>query len=201
MLYVISNPGPVANEASLINQLFDEGLAVFHLRKPHDSFKDVIQLLQDINPSYYPKIALHQHHSASPYFAITRLHYTEAMRKKVDQESLSRRKAKYILSTSVHSLADYQSLPEYFDYAFLGPVFNSISKPGYMAQNFEVNQLNKKKDTKLIALGGIDEFNFHHTYGMGYDGIALLGAVWNKEDQLRTFKTIQSKCYTSGQSC
>jgi thiamine-phosphate pyrophosphorylase len=198
MLHVISNPRPVANEASLINQLFDEGLRVFHLRKPESSLEEMTLLLHGINPCHYQKIALHQHHSLADDFGMNRLHYTEAARKAASQETLAKQRAEYILSTSVHSLTDYQSLAEYFDYAFLGPVFNSISKPGYQAQSFALKKSDKKIYTNLIALGGIDEHNYHQAYDMGYDGIALLGAVWNKEDKLSTFKTIQSKCLTNG---
>jgi thiamine-phosphate pyrophosphorylase len=198
MLHVISNPTPVANEASLINELFDEGLPVFHLRKPESSLEEMTLLLKEINPGHYPKIALHQHHSLAGDFGMNRLHYTEAARKAASQKTLEKQRAEYILSTSVHSLAEYKSLAEYFDYAFLGPVFNSISKPGYEAKNFSLKKTDKKMYTNLIALGGIDEYNYHQAYDMGYDGIALLGAVWNKEDKLSTFKMIQSKCLTNG---
>lgn len=194
MLLVISNPTPVANEASLINCLFDEGLPVLHLRKPESSLKEMALLLHNINPVHYPKIALHQHHSIAGNFGISRLHYTEAARKAVSQETLSQQRAEYVVSTSVHSLADYQGLAEYFDYAFLSPVFDSISKPGHQAQAFTLKKSDKKIYTKLIALGGIDEHNCRKAYEMGYDGIAVLGAVWNTEDTLSAFKAIQCKC-------
>lgn len=197
MLLVISNPTPVANEAALINELFDEGLPVLHLRKPGSSLKEMALLLHDINPLHYPKIALHQHHSIADNFGISRLHYTETARKTVSQETLSEQRAEHVVSTSVHSLADYQGLTEYFDYAFLSPVFNSISKPGHQAQSFAFRKSDKKLYTKLIALGGIDESNCSKAYEMGYDGIALLGAVWNTEDSLRAFKSIQDKCRTT----
>lgn len=197
MLLVISNPTPVANEASLINRLFDEGLPVLHLRKPESSLKEVALLLQEIDPEHYPKIALHQHHSIAENFGISRLHYTEAARKAVSGETLSQQRAEYVVSTSVHSLADYQGLSEHFGYAFLSPVFNSISKPGHEAQNFSLKKSDKKIHTNLIALGGIDERNCCQAYEMGYDGIAVLGAVWNTEDTLNAFKAIHYKCRTN----
>jgi thiamine-phosphate pyrophosphorylase len=199
MLVVISNPSPVTNEASLINQLFDEGLSVFHLRKPGSSLKEITLLLQGIDPLHYSKIALHQHHSAAGNFGINRLHYTEAARKEMAPETLSNQRPEYSVSTSVHSLSDYRDLPEQFDYAFLGPVFNSISKPGYQAKDFVIKKPDKKMYTKLIALGGIDESNCDKAYDMGYDGIALLGAVWNKENKLSAFKKTYSKCLMIGQ--
>ena len=48
-IIVISNPTPISKEASLINQLFDEGLSVFHLRKPDSSAQEVVLLLQEID--------------------------------------------------------------------------------------------------------------------------------------------------------
>ncbi len=194
MLLVISNPTPVANEASLINRLFEEGLPVLHLRKPESPLKEVAMLLQNIEPVHYPKIALHQHHSIAGNFGISRLHYTEAARKAASQETLSQQRAEYIISTSVHSLADYQGLAEYFDYAFLSPVFNSISKPGHQAQAFALKKSDKKMYTSLIALGGVDDGNCHKAYEMGYDGVAVLGAVWQTKDTLSAFKAIQCKC-------
>jgi len=197
MLLVISNPAPVTNEAQLINHLFDEGLPVLHLRKPESSLKDVALLLQEIHPEHYPKIALHQHHGIAGDFGISRLHYTEAARQAMSHETLSQQRAEYVLSTSVHSLADYRNLSECFDYAFLSPVFNSISKPGHEAQSFGLKKSDKKIYTSLIALGGIDESNCREAYDMGYDGIALLGAVWNTENQLNAFKAIQCRCRTN----
>lgn len=191
MLIVISSPTPITNEASLINQLFDEGLSVFHLRKPESSSQELVLLLQEINPIYYSKIALHSHHYMAKSFGINRLHYTEASRKQLTEIDLSEKKTENILSTSVHSVVDYENLSPQFDYAFLSPVFDSISKPGYQAQSFD---LSKKTEIKLIALGGINETNCCKAFDMGFDGIALLGSVWNSEDKLKTFKAIQSQC-------
>ena len=59
---VISNPTPIANEAELVNGLFDEGLEVLHLRKPEATVDDIQSLLKQINSKYHHQIALHQHH-------------------------------------------------------------------------------------------------------------------------------------------
>lgn len=194
MIVVISSPTPVTKEASLINQLFDEGLPIFHLRKPESSSQELVLLLQEINPIHYSKIALHSHHYMAKSFGINRLHYTEASRKQITEIDLSEKTTESILSTSIHSLVDYENLFQQFDYTFLSPVFNSISKPNYQAQLFDLNTINKKTETKLIALGGIDETNCSKAFDMGFDGIALLGSVWNSEDKLKTFKAIQSQC-------
>lgn len=195
MIIVISSPTPVTNEASLINQLFDEGLSVFHLRKPESSSQELVLLLQEINPIHYSKIALHSHHYMAKSFGINRLHFNEVSRKQLIEDALETYKAEGVtLSTSIHSTDDYNQLPDKIDYAFLSPVFNSISKPNYQAQTFNLKDIHKKVDTKLIALGGIDEATCVRAIDMGFDGIALLGSIWHSEDKIKTFKIIQSQC-------
>jgi len=190
MLIVISNPTPLKNDAAIINQLFDEGLSVFHLRKPECSSQDLVLLLQEINPLHHSKIALHSHHSLAKSFGINRLHYTEASREQITEPDLIEAQSKNVLSTSVHSVDDYQNLSLHFNYAFLSPVFDSISKPGYQKQTFDLSKINKKPGTKLIALGGIDVNNCNKALDMGFDGIAVLGSIWNAENKIDAFKQI-----------
>ena len=192
---VITNPTALKNEASLINQLFDEGLSVLHLRKPEYSSQELVLLLQEINPIHYSKIALHSCHFLAKSFGINRLHFNEVSRKQLLGDALETYKAEgVILSTSIHSTDDYIQLSDKFDYAFLSPVFDSISKPNYQAQAFDLSMINKKPETKLIALGGIDETTCSKAFDRGFDGVALLGAIWNSEDKIIAFKNIQSQC-------
>ena len=191
MLIVISSPTPVTQEASLINQLFDEGLLVFHLRKPDSSSQELVLLLQEINSEHHSKIALHSHHYLAKSFGINRLHYTEASRKQLTEVDFSENEN--VLSTSVHSVEDFKNLSEHFSYAFLSPVFNSISKPDYQAKKFILSGMEKNRSTKLIGLGGIDESNCSKVYDMGFDGIALLGSIWNSENPVKSFVQISQK--------
>ena len=190
MLIVISNPKPLKNEASLINQLFDEGLLLFHLRKPESSSQELVLLLQEINPIHYSKIALHSCHFLAKSFGINRLHYNETSRKQLtDADFEVFTKDGLILSTSIHSVEDYNLLSDHFSYAFLSPVFDSISKADYKAKQFDLS-LRKKTSTKLIALGGITEENQYRAIEMGFDGVAMMGSIWNSEDKIKTFKNI-----------
>lgn len=193
MLIVISSPTPITKEAFLINQLFDEGLTVFHLRKPESSSQELVLLLQEINPTHYSKIVLHSHHYLAKSFGINRLHFNEVSRKQLIEDALETYNADgVILSTSIHTTDDYNQLSDKFDYAFLSPVFDSISKPNYQAQTFNLNHIHKKTNTKLIALGGINEATCAKAFEMGFDGIALLGAIWNSEDKITAFKVIKT---------
>jgi len=192
MLVVISSPAAVADEATIINALFDEGLKVLHLRKPGISIDEMRQLLDKIKPQYYQRIALHQHHEAANDFGINRLHYTKAHKK----PALFWREAGSkvnILSTSIHQIEEYKNLPLSFDYTFFGPVFDSISKAGYtstLSDDFIFPI--ETGHPKVIAIGGIDATNIQKAKDMNFDGVAALGTIWKKpEESVRQFKILQ----------
>ena len=78
-LIVVSNSDVIANEDDIINSLFDEGLELFHLRKPTYDKKNLITLLNKINSKYHSKIVLHQHHTLTEQFEINRIHISTAV--------------------------------------------------------------------------------------------------------------------------
>lgn len=196
MLIVISSPESIENEASLINQLFDEGLSLFHLRKPDSSEDEIKSLMLNINPNHYSKLVFHQHHYLAKNFGIKRLHFTELNRKQLKESGTLDLKANFFhLSTSIHSLEDHKNLWHYFDYAFLGPVFNSISKKGYKAIDVKNEIKNDEtRITKLIALGGITKSNLNEPLSWGFDGIAILGSIWENENPIKEFIQIKNAC-------
>ena len=192
MIIVISNPERVADEATVINKLFDAGMELFHLRKPEYTKEELKTLLLKIGSEHYSKIALHQHHELAEEFGIKRLHYAE--KKRMELKEL--KKTDCVLSTSVHSMKDYKSLSSDFDYAFFGPVFNSISKINYTPViGDDFNLSGNKTSTKIIAIGGIDEENVIKDFEMGFDGVAEVGAIWQEpKEAVYNFKNIHNKC-------
>jgi thiamine-phosphate pyrophosphorylase len=192
MVIVISNETPVEQEHKIINALFDEGLGIFHLRKPDISRKDLNQLLIKIDKWHHSKIALHQHHELADYFGTNRLHYTEKDRILYEHSLRNSDMSAFTLSTSIHQLASYISLPLAFEYCFLSPVFNSISKPEYHSLLTPGFRLPLKTQTKLIALGGISIATIPEVKKFDFDGIAVLGSIWRApETAVLNFKKIQ----------
>ncbi|WP_404818013.1 thiamine phosphate synthase [Reichenbachiella ulvae] len=97
-------------------------------------------------------------------------------------------------SKSFHSIEEINEEDAKLDYAFLSPIFNSISKQGYKAA-FDVSilgeALNMKHPFPIYALGGIDWNNFKQAQEMGFAGFAMLGAFWNMNDNERRFKLLK----------
>jgi thiamine-phosphate pyrophosphorylase len=183
-LVIISNPDAVVDESIIINKLFQSGLKYFHIRKPNYNATQVSRLIEEIDSQYYSYISLHQHHQLAKEYGIKRLHYTEQAR---SESNIPKWQAQidtgYSLSTSIHSL---NLLPTFnlFDYVFYGPVFNSISKPGYQGNiptDFKLDKDYPKPD--VFALGGVDASSLKKIKAMNFDGAAILGAIWNEPDK------------------
>jgi thiamine-phosphate pyrophosphorylase len=173
-LIVISPASAVPNEHEIITSLFEEGLEIFHIHKPDFSKEEIKHFVQQIPFKYHDRIALH---SAFPKF---------------------------------HSLQELEacSLPGGegwggAEYAFLSPIFDSISKVGYKSKfsdrmnkflKMQPGLLSAIRGKNIIALGGIDEDKIVLARKIGFTGVAVLGAIWNSKDPLGKFKRIKAKC-------
>lgn len=172
----------LAGEAGIIQQLFEEGLECFHLRKPGPSEQYVRQLLDAIPAAYHKSIALHGLHWLANDYDIRRFHFTEDHLRSLNPASkLQSDPPRKIFSTSAHNLRTLQLLPSLFSYTFFSPVFDSLSKPGYKGIAGDEFYLSSEyKRIRVIALGGINAGNMQRVADMNFDGAAVCGAIWNE---------------------
>ncbi|PYF77133.1 thiamine phosphate synthase [Pedobacter nutrimenti] len=185
---VVSNPASLNREPEIINAFFEHGLSVFHLRKPDYTREQLALLIQQIKTEYHSKIALHHHHELINEYKIRRLHYPEKLRKECPGLL---KKPGYTYSTSIHNLAEYERISDLFDYVLLGPVFDSISKKGYKSidQSNHPNKLYNKK-MNIIGIGGITQSNGKKALEYGFNGLALMGYLWQMERPEENFKQL-----------
>jgi thiamine-phosphate pyrophosphorylase len=103
---------------------------------------------------------------------------------------------------SVKELEEYQGK---YEYAFLSPIFDSISKAGYgssldlrkiklILQKRKVHPGGEDLGGALIALGGIDEDKIEICQQLGFVGVAVLGAIWKNSDPVEKFKRLKNLC-------
>ncbi|BFM43518.1 thiamine phosphate synthase [Flavobacterium sp. CFS9] len=188
-MIVITNPSAIANEISILDSLFEEGLALLHIRKPDFSENEMAVFLHQIKLENRNKLVLHNYPVLAEDFGINRIHFSEKERKNNNLNTVNG----IIFSTSTHSIEDFNSLPPEFGYAFLSPVYQSISKEDYYPETNLFEALNSKINhkTKVIALGGIDVKNIQKTLENGFDDVALLGAIWKNKNPIKQFKLCQ----------
>ncbi len=199
-LIIISSSTDLPNETDLVNKLFENGLELFHLRKPEMKEAEQKQYLEKINPAHLNKISIHQHHSLANEFQLKYLHFKESFRNSFLFDKA--KKNNYTVSTSYHSHNDPYVANEKYDYCFLGPVYNSISKKGYDQKiNEDVKIKQEKVSTKIFALGGITTKNTDTLLKRGFSGIAVLGSIWQEPNKcVESFNQFQKLCQVSAPS-
>ena len=211
-LIVLSNPTNLNNEHRLLCSLFEAGLTYFHLRKPNFILQEMEAYIQQIPSTYWSKIVLHSHHSLVEKYNLKGKHLsladsadkrrnnnsTSANISKISVKQTNTNESINYTSTSFHSLEKIKQNSINYEYVFLSPIFDSISKQGYKSAFDKatlktlLNELNK--NVEIIALGGIDEHNIPQAVDLGFDGVALLGALWQAEYPIEKFKQLAAVC-------
>ncbi|MES2813024.1 MAG: thiamine phosphate synthase [Bacteroidota bacterium] len=187
-MIVITNPTAITNEIEIIHSLFAEGLSLLHVRKPEYSVVAMKSFLKAVGLEFKHQMVLHHHHhEVAEEFEINRLHFPKQFR----NTNVAKKEAS--ISTSTHSISEFNALEKEYDYAFLSPVFPSISKTGYSSEMDHIEAVKQRTNcnTKLIALGGISAENAQLVLTAGFDDVALLGAIWNTTNPLENFKRCQ----------
>ncbi|WP_271406521.1 thiamine phosphate synthase [Tenacibaculum soleae] len=194
MIVLIAPEKDVANEIEILHQLFEAGLEYYHLRKPFKNLEEHVSYLNKIDVKYHNKIIVHYFHELTNEFNLKGIHFQEQKRR----DALENGSRYFIglnmlgktMSSSFHEPKDIEVCDIEFDYHLLSPVFSSISKKGYEGRAFDVNHIDKT----IIGMGGINTETIVKTIDLGFEGIGVLGGVWNTKNLVESFKKIQ-QCY------
>ena len=197
-LIIISYPEKIDGEENFISFLFDNGLEYYHLRKPSWAKSQMADFLKKIPDQYHKRIIIHNNWDLTNDFDLGGIHVREA-----DKHSLSKGKYNFH-SIAIHKPEELYQIDGDFKYALLSPIFNSISKKDVKAA-FNLDDLKTtfaKKHPKVpvFALGGINLDNISKVKKIGFDGVAVLGFIWNifknkgSEEAISNFKKLQALC-------
>ncbi|AUC81417.1 thiamine phosphate synthase [Lacinutrix sp. Bg11-31] len=191
MIVVIAPENDIPNEIEILNQLFQEGLEYYHLRKPSKDYKAHCDYLNKIDKQYHNKIVVHYHHELINDFNLKGIHFQE--QKRIDNIDNPGRYFKSLnlfgktISSSFHEPKDLEDCYFEFDYHLLSPVFSSLSKAGYNGRGFDVNAIDKI----IIGMGGVTADNLVDFDTLGYNGVGILGGIWNNDTPVAVFKKIK----------
>lgn len=163
----ITAPEDYPGEEKIINTLLSKDIVDFvHIRKPGKSIYQIENLIKKITPNFYYKLKLHDHFDLLNHFDLGGIHLNS-------RNPVPHHLAKSV-SISFHGL-DQIKKSEQFDYFFISPVFDSISKGGYHS-TFDLDKLSSViKNRKAIALGGVTPAKYTLLKSIGFYGAALLG--------------------------
>lgn len=176
-LIVVTAPTFFVEEDKIITALFEEGLDILHLRKPETPAMYSERLLTLIPKQYHKRIVTHEHFYLQEEFNLMGIHLNARNPKEPHDFSGH-------ISCTCHSLDEVKSKKHFYDYLFLSPIFDCITKDG-ISSGFEAEELRqagKEKiiDHKVMALGGITPNNILEIKDYGFGGAVVVGDLWNK---------------------
>lgn len=187
-------------EADMLNQLFDAGLTRLHVRKPGSGPEELQKLLKGLKPYFLRNVVLHQHFEVLADINFGGIHMKAELHQKMSplqlrEYSKKMKRFEKTISASFHSWKEIQEAPEIFDYVFVSPVFDSISKKEYKA-NADLQIIPGGITKKVIALGGVTTQSVSKAAEAGYAGVAVLGTLWEspKPEIVPIFKKLQTLC-------
>lgn len=182
----ITSPNFIGNEPLLISELFEAGLDLLHFRKPGYEMKACARVIEDIPDWFHDRIIIHNDFQLCKEYGLRGVHLNAMNPHKPTDFPVSS------VSKSCHSVADVVRCKPDVDYVFMSPIFNSISKPGYMS-GYTLEELDETAalgiiDDKVIALGGVSLENIPMLKSWNFGGAALLGDIW-KYDRSPDFES------------
>ncbi len=175
-IIAITTPNMIDEDAYLISNLLKMGIYSVHLRKPEGTIHQCRQLLAKLTKEERAKIIIHDYPELYTEFSLKGIHINKNITSLPDGYN-------GIKTRSCHSFEEIERYKSEYDYLFLSPIFDSISKIGYKS-NFTKEELLKAStngiiDSKVIALGGITLDMLPYFQELNFGGIAMIGSIYN----------------------
>lgn len=190
-LIVITSENIIERETEKVIWLLENGATRIHLRKPDWTERQVKKWLESIPMDYLPKITIHNKVELAKQIGVGGIHGNRNISES-DLNTIQRTvKRSLLISHSCHSIEELREKDKW-DYCFLSPIFDSVSKKGYKRafddKSLEYARAEGLIDEKVIALGGITAENIRMVRNWGFGGVAMIGAVWNQSENDEVFK-------------
>lgn len=189
MIWIFTHPEPLANEAQHLNALLDAGAETVVLRKPGWIKEQYVQLLEQLDGKHYARMMIAGLPEVASSFGLKGVHMSELKRQALPG---NQQLPHYLhCSAAIHTTDAINILGNDWDTLVLSPVFDSISKKGYQAA-FDSGLKIAECSCNVLALGGINEDTAGKVRRMGFDGVVVMGALWqDPAGSARRFERIQ----------
>ena len=175
-IVAITSPKVMDEDVYLIKGLLAKGIDTIHLRKPESDIHACRKVLEALTPEQRARIIIHDYPELYEEFSLKGIHVNKNV------PSLPHDYKGY-RTRSCHSLEEVQRYKEEYDYVFLSPIFDSISKVGYRS-GFTKEELLEASamgiiDRKVIALGGVTFDKIPYLKKLNFGGAAMIGGIYH----------------------
>jgi thiamine-phosphate pyrophosphorylase len=201
LLFGITPQAFTPAQLNCLNDLFSAGLDYLYIRSGAGGAAAWQELLRRIDPAFYGRLLLPGNAPANAAGGKYIRHIRE--RERPFRPGGEQGGPPAAFSTSVHQLATVPQLPGIYQFVFYSPLFPSVSKPGYQPQlglETVARQLAGLRPAaglqpRIIGLGGVQAGNIARVKAAGFQGAALLGALWQNESPLQALAEIRSRIH------
>ncbi len=189
-IIAITTPTAMPEDVCLIQSLMDKGIDMLHLRKPDANIDACRKILDALTSEQRSKIIIHDYPELYDNYSLKGIHINKNIPSLPDDY-------KGFKTRSCHSFDELAKYKNDYDYLFLSPIFDSISKNGYKS-TYTDEDLHKASglgiiDDKVIALGGVTLDKIEYLRKLHFGGVAMIGGIYNRKvleklDHLHAFK-------------
>ncbi len=196
LLAVLTLPHSFAGEAEQLEGLLEAGVDRLHLRKPEATAMELEGLVRRLAPRWAGRLVVHGNREMAVRYGVGHVHgsvaivggpsyggggpFVGAPGAVGGEPGVGPGGAGPAISTSVHSWEEFAALPAGLAYAFISPLFDSISKRGYNANAALLQLPEQVLPCRAVGLGGIGAETIGEMLRRGWTGAAVLGWIWEE---------------------
>ena len=171
---IITKPTFFDGEAEAICRYVEEGRLV-HVRKPAATRMEMEALLGMLPKEVCSHLVLHDFHELAKKYDVYGVHLNS-------RNPNAPVGWKGSISRSCHSLEEVRLWKNEMNYVSLSPIYDSISKKGYMSAFTKEVLTDAVRDgtidEKVYALGGVTFDKLQEVEQIGFGGAMILGDAW-----------------------
>ena len=175
-IIAVTLPEVRSDDARIIASLLNSVVDIVHLRKPDASVERCAAILSQLSAEHRSRIVIHDYAELYEEYSLLGIHVNKSVRTLPEDYSGLR-------TRSCHSLEEAERLKGDYDYIFLSPIFDSISKIGYGSQFSHEELLRASNegiiDERVVALGGVTPDKIPYLESLGFGGAAMSGAIYS----------------------
>lgn len=191
---VMSPLTEVPGELKIIRGLFDRGLSAFHLRRPHWTAARYKAWLEALPKDLRSRIVIHQFPQLVRKYGLGGFHLGVGM----SANNFTG------LSVPISGQSDsYESMLAFgkrCNRLILGPVFPpekyDVTVPRRTIGEYAATADYWKRHGgvgEVLAFGGVTPTNIRQCRKHGFDGVVVVGAVWNASNPIAAFRNLKKK--------
>lgn len=179
MFALFTPPQCPSSLALAYNELFKEGLHCLILRLKGATRKDYEKVILSIDPIYRHRILIDDYFDLLDNCEVGGVYLNPS--KWYHYKEIATKTSR--IATSAHSLEELFTIPFKPTFAMLSPIYDSISKKGYLA-NISLEECKKRLPLlafPVLALGGITPNRAKEVLQYGFSGVAVLGYLYESK--------------------